>query len=294
MKADPLRIISLGWGVQSFALAAMSALGELPPVDAAIHADTTHERSETYAFAKRWTPWLEARGVQVVTVSDRKAASALFGKSGQTHLPAFTLKTGMVQEGDWIWAENGEEFWEPSGRIVQKMKQGQLRRSCTQRWKIAPQRRWISAELKRRELPKSPGSVDQWFGITKDEWSRMRDSDVRYVRNVYPFMDLDPPMTRHDVMRWLQDNGLEIPVKSACVFCPYHNLAAWREIKTGSNGDWSKAVEVDTLIRHKRPGYQCFVHPACIPLDQVDLRNEQDHGQLELWPEEECTGNCFL
>ena len=26
----PLRIISLGWGVQSFALAAMSALGELP------------------------------------------------------------------------------------------------------------------------------------------------------------------------------------------------------------------------------------------------------------------------
>lgn len=60
--------LSLGWGVQSFALAAMSALGELPKVDVAIHADTTHEREATYAFAAQWTPWLEARGVHVATV----------------------------------------------------------------------------------------------------------------------------------------------------------------------------------------------------------------------------------
>ena len=30
--AEPLRIISLGWGVQSWTLAAMAALGEIPPV----------------------------------------------------------------------------------------------------------------------------------------------------------------------------------------------------------------------------------------------------------------------
>lgn len=37
----PLRVISLGWGVQSWSLAAMAALGEIPRVDYAIHADTT-------------------------------------------------------------------------------------------------------------------------------------------------------------------------------------------------------------------------------------------------------------
>ncbi len=42
-----MKVISLGWGVQSFALATMSALGVLPSVDAAIHADTGHERRET-------------------------------------------------------------------------------------------------------------------------------------------------------------------------------------------------------------------------------------------------------
>ena len=64
----PLKVISLGWGVQSWTLAAMSALGELPKVDYAIHADTGHERSETYAHAAKWTPWLEDRGLKVVTV----------------------------------------------------------------------------------------------------------------------------------------------------------------------------------------------------------------------------------
>jgi len=38
-----MKSLSLGWGVQSFTLAAMVALGDLEPVDVAIHADTTHE-----------------------------------------------------------------------------------------------------------------------------------------------------------------------------------------------------------------------------------------------------------
>ena len=65
-----MKVISLGWGVQSFTLAAMAALGELEPVDVAIHADTTHESKLTYEFAARWTPWLEERCVRVVTVSN--------------------------------------------------------------------------------------------------------------------------------------------------------------------------------------------------------------------------------
>ena len=157
-----LTYISLGWGVQSFALAAMSALGALPPVDAAIHADTTHERSETYAFAKRWTPWLEARGIRVVTVKDKKAPPRILDpNSGQVYAPLFTLS--------------------------QKGTRGQLRRSCTQRWKIAPIRRWISAELGRRGLSKVPGVVSQWMGITFDEMERAKTSDVQYIVNRFPF-----------------------------------------------------------------------------------------------------------
>ena len=40
MTEDKIRILSMGWGVQTWALAAMVALGDLPPVDYVVHADT--------------------------------------------------------------------------------------------------------------------------------------------------------------------------------------------------------------------------------------------------------------
>jgi hypothetical protein len=244
----------------------MSALGELPSVDAAIHADTTHERSETYAFAAKWTPWLEKHGVRVITV--RAKAQTTNPVTGRTP-PLYTLD----KEGN----------------------KGKLFRTCTHRWKVLPQERWIRAEYKRLGIPRHEWCVEKWYGITLDEWHRMRDSDVSYISNVYPFMDaFDHPLTRHDVKRWLLESGLEIPVKSACIFCPFHNRDGWREIRDSGNGDWEKAIKVDRDIRYIRPGYLAFVNNQRVALDRVDLSTQQDHGQLTLWDEEECTGNCFL
>ena len=61
-ETPPLLVyLSMGWGIQSWTLAAMIALGELPPIDLAIHADTGHEAQGTYEHARKWTPWLEQR-----------------------------------------------------------------------------------------------------------------------------------------------------------------------------------------------------------------------------------------
>ena len=142
---DPLRVISLGWGVQSWTLAAMVAVGELPAVDYAIHADTTHEAAGTYAHATKWTPWLEARGVKVVTVTSNRAE--VFREdwgAGAVMIPAFTSErtTG---------------------------KHGQTQRQCTHDWKIMPIRRFIRSVI---GVPR-PGAVQSWQGISLDEWQRM-------------------------------------------------------------------------------------------------------------------------
>lgn len=250
---DKFITISLGWGVQSFTLAAMVALGKLPPVDVAIHADTTHERSATYEFAKRWTPWLEERGVKVVTVQHSQPFHEL--TSLKTDIPAFTT--------------NGKT-------------DGQLRRQCTGDWKIVPIRRYLQAN--RQGAP-----VEQWIGISLDEFQRMKDSDVKYITHRWPL--IEQRMTRNDCTLWLERHGLEVPPKSSCVFCPYHNSAAWVELAHSGNGDWQKAVEVDRLIRKVRPPYDLFVHPARIPLEDVDLRTPREKGQLSLW-DEECSGMC--
>ena len=251
-----MKALSLGWGVQSFTLAAMSALGDLEPVDVAIHADTTHEASGTYSFAARWTPWLEARGARVVTVVSRNAQPVADLTSDKTDIPAFTV--GNSAKG------------------------GQLRRQCTGDWKVLPMRRWLQAN-------RNGQRIEQWLGISLDEFQRMKDSDVKYITHRWPL--IEKRMTRWDCVKWLETHGLEVPPKSACVFCPYHNMAAWREMKAAGGADWQKAVEVDEAIRNARPPYDLFLHPARIPLVDVDLRSEQDKGQLSLW-DAECEGIC--
>jgi hypothetical protein len=234
----------------------MAALGEIEPLDAAIHADTTHERSTTYAFAEKWTPWLEARGVRVVRVYNPQPAPELM--SFKTDIPAYTATSD-------------------SG--------GQLKRQCTGDWKIAPIKRWLQAH--RNGQP-----VTQLLGISRDEWHRAKDSGVKYITHVWPLLEKN--MSRADCLAWLERNGLEVPGKSACVFCPYHNRRAWQDMKREGGADWQKAVAVDEAIRKVRPPYDLFVHSSRIALVDVDLSTPEDNGQLRLFNEECDSGYCWL
>jgi len=291
MRNPALRVISLGWGVQSWALAAMSALGYLPGVTWAIHSDTGYERSDTYAFAAKWTPWLRDHGVPVYTVQASERARSM--DLPYTLMPLYMLNAG---ESD---VEGGR---------------GQFRRQCTERWKIRPQQTWLRDELDRLTVGAYPGAVEMLLGITLDEWQRMKPSRTGYIRNVYPFINtaenevgrlLERPMmpdglrwTRQHVIEWLHDHDLEVPVKSSCVQCPYHSRASWRELRDSGNGDWHKALEIDEKIRDLRAadGYQSYLTPQCVPLSEMDLSTPEDAGQLTLWPNEtdECSGGCFL
>ncbi len=247
-----MRIINLGWGVQSFTLAAMVALGELEPIDAAIHADTTHERESTYRFSEKYTPWLEARGVRVVTVCDYEDTTDAW--NGR-HIPLFT--------------NNG--------------KRGQAFRTCTLRWKIEPIRQWLQAN-------RNGKSVEQWLGITTDEAERMKSSEVKYITHRWPL--IEKRMSRNACIAWLARHDLDIPEKSACVFCPFHNRSAWWAMKAEGGADWRKAVEVDEAIRKARPPFDLFVHSDRIPLSEI--RSPQENGQMELWEQNECSGTCFV
>lgn len=249
-----MKALSLGWGVQSFTLAAMVALGELEPIDVALHADTTHEASGTYEFARLYTPLLEENGVKVVTVSDAQPLSII--ASAKTDIPAFTATD----------SRNG----------------GMLRRQCTESWKIRPMRKWLQANRQGR-------SIEQWIGISLDEVQRMRDSNVKYIKHRWPL--IEKRMTRNDCKNWLERNGFMRPPKSACVFCPFHDRDTWHDMKAHGNSDWQKAVEVDEAIRKVRPPYDLYLHPSRQPLRLVDFSTAEERGQLSLW-NEECTGIC--
>lgn len=305
-----MKVISLGWGVQSWTLAAMSALGELEPVDVAIHADTTWERQATYEFVQQWTSWLEDHGVRVVTVNDEPQAQKVM--NDEPDIPAFAKKATPIvplrndnfkivipayttyEKDIWLvdYDEDGQGELAEVGRQKYKAhlagdNSGMLRRQCTYRWKIQPMRRWLRSQ--------GVTQAEQWLGITRDEIERAKDSDVKWIIHRFPL--LEKSMTRQDCIIWLRSHSLPVPPKSSCVFCPYHRRATWVEMKNADGPDWKTAVEVDEAIRNKRPGYVAYVHPDRIPL--IELKTAADFGATQLsfvdTSNAECdSGFCFL
>jgi hypothetical protein len=192
--------------------------------------------------------------------------------------------------------ENDETY--VTGRMVESRSvnvRGQLRRQCTHRWKVQPLRRWLQKYRRVEDWEGNPlgvRPVEQWLGISMDEWQRAKDSDVKYITtNRYPL--LEQRMTRNDCGNYLERHGIEVPAKSACVFCPFHNMRAWVEMKAENGPDWQKAVEVDAAIRKARPPFDLFLHRAMIPLVDVDLRTPEDKGQMALWQETCESGYCW-
>ena len=254
-----MNILSLGAGVQSSVMALMAAHGELPHPDCAIFADTQFEPAGVYTHLD----WLEK----------------------QLPFPVHRVTEGNIKTDTMAGLNTtGQNF----SVIPFFTESGVGRRQCTKEYKIVPIRRKISQIVGTK---KRPGSVRQWIGISTDEAMRMKPSGVKYVENVWPLIDMG--MSRQDCLRWFESNypGRKL-AKSACIACPFHNDRDWREIKLNDPDSWVVAVDFDKAIRETGTGtQQQFVHRSCQPLDEVDFRNLEDKGQLNMF-NNECEGMC--
>lgn len=253
-----LTILSMGWGVQTWTLAAMAALGQTPRPNFIVFADTGHEHAGTHEFIRRWSPWLGEHGLDVVTVQGDRTDVVRDDWSDSVMIPAFTVEAA-------------------TGKI------GQVRRQCTHDWKIVPIRRFIREEMARRRMKLLPGSVEVWQGISTDEWVRMKDSNVAYIEHRYPLVDLR--FSRSDCVFWLERHGLEVPPKSSCTFCPFKSIGAFRELKRRGGPDWQEAEAVDRSIRGRRPQHgPLYVHPKRMPLaEAIQIPEDQGATQLGLF-----------
>jgi len=263
----PIRILSLGAGVQSSTLALMIAAGELPMVDAAVFADTGDEPAGVYDFLSYLTPLLPFP-VRIVSA----------GKLSEDFLAALDNQRGRAGQPPFM-------VWN-----AQKKLGGRLWRQCTKEYKLIPIRRFV------RDL--SAGrQVEQLIGISLDEALRMKPSGVKYITNIFPLIDLR--MTRDDCLRWLSRHGFRTPPKSACIFCPYIANARLRKMKDEAPDDWHKLVAFDHEIRRRQKATingaritgTLYVHRDCKPIDEVDLSTAADHGQGDLFGNE-CEGLC--
>ncbi len=202
-RQDAITTLSWGCGVQSTALAVMSALGDLPKLDAVITADTGWERQATYEIRDYFKPWLEERGIPVYIVSAGNVK--IQGAEEHNHIP----------------------FWTSKG--------GPLMRQCTKHYKITPIKRQarILAGFHKNKPPHPPaGQIVQWLGISLDEYQRMNQSRLQYIVHRYPLVE--KRITRWDCIDYLRKKRLPVPIKSACVGCPYRQPSEWIEMRKES------------------------------------------------------------
>jgi len=204
-------VVCYGAGVDSTAmLLAMHDAGVRP--DLITFADTGAEKPETYEQVKKMNVWLESKGWPLVTECRKKTLAStpyedLTGNNLHNDtLPslAFGMKSCSIK-----WKQGPQDI------ILKGAKRGPMKR--------APHWLWKNAQLHGVKLVKLIGYDSSKADIRRSSKVKRKmlisfkkeDADFLYS---YPLQDLG--WTREDCIKRIIEEGLEVPIKSACFFCP--------------------------------------------------------------------------
>jgi hypothetical protein len=190
-QENPLKVLSYGGGTQSTAMLALVKMGIISRPDIVIHSDTGSELPETVEFVE----------VARKFVEEELKIPFIIVRSHRGSLHEDYLKQASIP-------------------IIGA-------RSCTQNFKIRPQRRLI-----RKIVGNRRGKVlaDCMLGITTDEESRRVDeSDIKWATNSFPLLD-EIRMTRQECIDLNNRMGWVVK-KSGCFCCCYQGTKTWKNLK---------------------------------------------------------------
>ncbi|MDX3112887.1 hypothetical protein [Streptomyces scabiei] len=242
----------------------LSAHGILPKVDYAIFADTGWEPRAVYSHLDRLEREIaRPAGIPVLRVS-----------SGNIRNDALDPDHRFASMPLYVLNKDGNP--------------GMTRRQCTREYKIKPIKKKVRELLGYPYPTRIPKSVfvEQWVGISTDEFHRAKDADVKYMRNRHPLIDMG--WSRSDCVRYLASLGLADTPKSSCLGCPFHGNAQWRNIRDNSPREWEDVVEFDAAIRKgnaranatgNRLLGEAFLHRSRVPLSEAPI----DHVTAAEW-----------
>ena len=280
LPLNPLRLLSLGAGVQSSTLAMMCATGVFPKIDAAIFADTGSEPKAVYEHLDRLTQLISKAPnpfpVHIVRANrhDGKLINQLNKEIDNQEFvtfPAWIISEGRGTPAKWS-------------------------RGCTLNYKLKPILRKTRELLGRKRMTKrDPVLVNQLIGISLDEAHRMKPCREHWVESTYPLVEAR--ITRRKCLEWWKVNvGGALPPRSSCTFCPYKTRAEWVELKLSEPEAFAEAVSMDErLAKPERPDHfkkwlPKRLHYSGRPLTEVVATDFSD-AQPDLFGNE-CEGMC--
>lgn len=175
---EPLQVLSFGGGVQSTAMILLILEGKLPKPDIIIHSDTGSEMPYTHKLIDEIKPLIQKMNIPFEIVTSHHGKLHEYYKS-KNSVPVVGI------------------------------------RSCTVNFKILPQRRLI-----RKIVGNKNGKLlaECWLGITTDESRRKTESELKWIGNKFPLLELN--ISRKDCIEINKKYNLNVK-KSGCFLCPY-------------------------------------------------------------------------
>ncbi|WP_350283519.1 hypothetical protein [Nitrosomonas sp.] len=257
-----MKVLSLGAGVQSSALALMAEHGDIEKPDYAIFADTGWEPNHVYS----WLDYLISK----------------------LSFPVIRVSAGNIRDDLIRNIETGDRF----ASIPFYLNGGMGRRQCTSQYKLQPIFKKVRELLGYQPSKRIPaGSVQMYIGISLDEVHRMKPSREIWISNRYPLIDL--MFSRIDCLSWMDAKGYPLPPKSSCVGCPFHNDSYWMDLKRSDPDSFSDAVRIDNLLRSRGPrkfmNHFEYMHRSRKPLADIDFTDFQ--REIDFFGME-CEGIC--
>lgn len=221
-----MKVISYGGGVQSTALLVLAARREIDyPTFLFANVGDDSEHPSTLAYVREVAlPYAARAGLDLRQLERRR-------RDGSTETLMQRLNRPDIR----------------SIPIPVRMANGAPgRRSCTADFKIKVVGRWLREH---GATALSPATVG--IGISLDEIHRAnRRRSEAHEQIEYPLLDLH--LRRSDCERIIEDAGLPVPPKSACFFCPFRTVDAWRRQRRDEPELFMKAVQLEETINERR------------------------------------------
>lgn len=246
--AERVALWSCGGGRQSAGIAAMIVQGRLPKPDHVCMAALEWEKRTTFAYVDQYVrPAMRSLGVPFAYVPREKYATKGFwgGAGGDSLLlPAWTNLSGTDSQMD--------EF-------------------CSGEWKREVIARWAAEQPGWKER-----GVDMWIGISWDERHRRRNARRKWLRPVYPLLDMMPKCVPVNAcLDAVEEVGWPPPPRSRCTHCPNQSDAEWAEL---TPAEFAAVCDLEDEWRKTDPN--AFAHKTMIPLRQVALNPKENGGGM--------------
>lgn len=270
-----LRIFSNGGGVQSTAALILSAKAQQaaagdPDAAAFLLAATHHRFDLNTIIATAWYPIhaFSNVGADSENPDTLRYVDAVILPYAQRTGITFAITERRRRDGS-VETLYGQLMKEGSRSlpIPIRMSNGAPgRRSCTADFKIKVLSKFARSLGATKQRPAITG-----LGISLDEYERMRTESGEAVQQLaYPLIDLR--LTRDQCESIIEREGLPVPPKSSCYFCPFHRPSTWMRMRVEQPELFTAAAHLEDTLNARRAALgkdSVWLTRFAIPLEQA-------------------------